>query len=137
MNEVITIGVDLAKNVFQVHGVDAEGEVIFRRQLRRSQMLPFFKKQSPCLVGMEACATAHHWARQVTEFGHEVKLIAPQFVKPYVKSNKNDAADAQAIYEASQRPGMRFVAIKSDEQLDVQAIHRVRSQLVKMKTPVQ
>ncbi len=93
MNEVITIGVDLAKNVFQVHGVDAEGSVIVRRQLRRAQMLPFFKKQRPCLVGMEACASAHYWAREIAALGHEVKLMAPRYVKPYVKRNKNDAAD--------------------------------------------
>ena len=92
MNEVITIGVDLAKNVFQVHGVDAEGDVVIGRQLRRSRVLPFFKKLPPCLIGMEACATAHHWARQLIEFGHEVKLMPPHYVKPYVKRGKNDAA---------------------------------------------
>jgi transposase len=97
MNEVITIGVDLAKNVFQVHGIDAEGSVIFRRQLRRGQMLPFFKKQPPCLVGMEACATSHHWARQLIALGHEVKLMPPRYVKPYVKRNKNDMADTTPI----------------------------------------
>ena len=97
MNEVTTIGVDLSKNVFQVHGVDGEGGAVAGRQLRRSQMLPFFRKQPPCLVGMEACATAHHWARQLMEFGHEVKLMPPNYVKPYVKRNKNDAADAAAI----------------------------------------
>ncbi len=106
MNEVITIGVDLAKNVFQVHGVDAEGTVIFRRQLRRSQVLPFFKKQPASLVGMEACGTAHHWARQLVKLGHEVKLMPPHYVKPYVKRNKNDIADAEAICEAVTRPGV-------------------------------
>ena len=100
MKEVITIGVDVAKNVFQVHGVDAEGAVIVCRQLRRSQVLPFFKKQPPCLVGMEACVTSHHWARQLIGLGHEVKLMPPNYVKPYVKRNKNDAADAAAICEA-------------------------------------
>ncbi len=100
MNEVITIGVDLAKNVFQVHGVDGEGAVVVRRQLRRGQMLPFFKKQPPCLVGMEACATSHHRARQIEALGHRVRLMAPRYVKPYVKRNKNDMADAEAICEA-------------------------------------
>ena len=116
MNEVITIGVDLAKNVFQVHGVDAEGTVIVCRQLRRAQVLPFFKKQPSCLVGMEACATSHHWARQLIELGHEVKLMPPHYVKAYVKRNKNDAADAAAICEAVTRPTMRFVSVKSMEQ---------------------
>ena len=97
MNEVITIGVDLAKNVFQVHGVDADGGVLFRRQLRRRQVLAFFKKQPPCLVGMEACATAYYWAREIAALGHEVKLMPPRYVKAYVKRNKNDAADAEAI----------------------------------------
>ena len=100
MNEVITIGVDLAKNVFQVHGVDAEGAVVFRRQLRRGRVLPFFKKQPPCLVGMEACATSHHWGREIEALGHRVRLMAPRYVKPYVKRNKNNMADAEAICEA-------------------------------------
>jgi len=134
MNEVITIGVDLAKNVFQVHGVDAAGGVIVRRQLRRAQMLPFFKKQPPCLVGMEACATAHHWARQLIEFGHEVKLMPPAYVKPYVKRNKNDAADAQAICEAVTRPTMRFVSVKGTEQQGVLMLHRTRELLVRQRT---
>ena len=115
MSEVITIGVDLAKNVFQAHGIDAEGAVVFRRQLRRSQVLRFFKKQPPCLVGMEACATAHHWSRQLIELGHEVKLMPPRYVKPYVKGNKNDFIDASAIAEACGRPEMRFVPVKSEE----------------------
>ncbi len=116
MSKVITIGVDLAKNVFQVHGVDAEGAVVVRRQLRRARMLPFFKKQPPCLVGMEACATSHHWARQLIELGHEVKLMPPHYVKPYVKRSKNDAADAAAICEAVTRPTLRFVSVKTVEQ---------------------
>jgi len=107
MSEVITIGVDLAKNVFQVHGIDAEEAVIFRRQLRRGKMLPFFKKQPPCLVGMEACATSHHWGRKLVELGHEVKSMPPRYVKPYVKRNKNDMADAEAICEAVTRPCQR------------------------------
>ena len=134
MDEVITIGVDLAKNVFQVHGVDAAGGVIVRRQLRRAQLLPFFRKQPPCLVGMEACATAHHWARQLIEFGHEVKLMPPHYVKPYVKRSKNDAADAQAICEAVTRPTMRFVSVKGTAQQSVLMLHRTRELLVRQRT---
>ena len=134
MNEVITIGVDLAKNVFQVHGVDVEGAVVFRRQLRRAQVLPFFKKQASCLVGMEACATAHHWARQLIELGHEVKLVPPHYVKPYVKRSKNDAADAAAICEAVTRPTMRFVSVKSTEQQGVLMLHRTRELMVRQRT---
>ena len=134
MNEVITIGVDLAKNVFQVHGIDAEGGVVFRRQLRRGQMLPFFQKQPPCLVGMEACATAHHWARQLIELGHEVKLMPPRYVKPYVKRNKNDMADAEAICEAVTRPTMRFVEVKTPEQQSVLMLHRTRHLFVRQRT---
>jgi transposase len=134
MNEVITIGVDLAKNVFQVHGVDAEGGVVFRRQLRRRQLLPFFRKLPPCLIGMEACATSHHWAREIAALGHEVRLMPPRYVKPYVKRNKNDAADAEAICEAVTRPSMRFVAAKSAEQQSVLILHRTRELLVKQRT---
>ena len=126
MNEVITIGVDLAKNVFQVHGVDAEGGVIFRRQLRRGQVLPFFKKQPACLVGMEACATSHHWGREIEALGHSVRLMPPSYVKPYVKRNKNDMADAEAICEAVTRPTMRFVEIKTRDQQSVLMLHRTR-----------
>ena len=136
MNEVITIGVDLAKNVFQVHGVDAAGETVIRRRLRRSRVLPFFEKQPPCLVGMEACATAHHWARQLTGLGHEVKLMPPHYVKPYVKRGKNDAADAAAICEAVTRPTMRFVAVKTMEQQGVLMMHRTRELLVRQRTMV-
>ena len=134
MNEVITIGIDLAKNVFQVHGVDAAGAVAVRRQLRRAQVLPFFKKQPPCLVGMEACATAHHWARQLIELGHEVKLTPPTYVKPYVKRSKNDAADAAAICEAVTRPTMRFVSVKGTAQQGVLMLHRTRELLVRQRT---
>lgn len=134
MNDVITIGVDLAKNVFQIHGVDAEGGVIFRRQLRRAQMLPFFKKQPPCLVGMEACATSHHWARELVKLGHEVKLMPPKYVKPYVKRNKNDMADAEAICEAVTRPTMRFVEIKTPDQQSVLMLHRTRQLFVRQRT---
>ncbi len=97
MNEAITIGVDIAKSVFQIHAVDAAGEPVVRRQLRRRQVLPLFKKLPPCLIGIEACATSHYWAREITKFGHEVRLMPPRYVKPYVKRNKNDAADAEAI----------------------------------------
>ncbi len=134
MNEVITIGVDLAKNVFQVHGVDDEGDVMIGRQLRRSQVLPFFKKLPPCLIGMEACATSHHWAREIMALGHEVKLMPPRYVKPYVKRNKNDAADAEAICEAVTRPTMRFVAVKSAERQSVLMVHRTRELLVRQRT---
>mgnify|MGYP000185654868 FL=1 len=134
MNEVITIGVDLAKNVFQVHGIDGLGAVIIGRQLRRSQMLPFFKKQPPCLVGMEACATAHHWARQLVALGHAVKLMPPKYVKPYVKRNKNDMADAEAICEAVTRPTMRFVEIKARDQQSVLMLHRTRQLFVRQRT---
>jgi len=136
MSEVITIGVDLAKNVFQVHGIDNSGEVVVRRQLRRSQMLPFFNKTPPCLIGMEACATAHHWARQLIGLGHEVRLMPPRYVKPYVKRNKNDAADAEAICEAVTRPTMRFVSVKSVEQQGILMVHRSRELLVRQRTMV-
>ncbi len=134
MSEVTTIGLDLAKNVFQVHGVDASGEVAFRRQLRRRQVLPFFRKQPRCLVGIEACATSHHWAREIGALGHEVRLMPPRYVKPYVKRGKNDAADAQAICEAVTRPTMRFVAVKSAEQQSVLMLHRTRELMVRQRT---
>jgi transposase len=127
---ITTIGIDIAKNVFQIHGVDAQGHVVLRKQLRRGQVTRFFAQLHPCLIGMEACSTAHHWARTLQAFGHSVKLMAPQFVKPYVKSQKNDAADAEAICEAVGRPSMRFVPIKSIEQQSVLALHRVRQSLV-------
>lgn len=132
--EIKTIGVDLAKTVFQVHGVDEQGRVGLRRQLRRSQVMEFFAQLPPCLVGMEACATAHHWARKLGQMGHSVKLIAPQFVKPYVKGNKNDARDAEAICEAVARPTMRFVAVKTPEQQAVLSLHRLREGLVESRT---
>ncbi len=120
------VGIDLAKQVFQVHGVDCHDKAVLRKQLRRNQFLGFFATLSPCLIGMEACGGAHHWARELQKQGHTVKLIAPQFVKPYVKSNKNDANDAEAICEAVGRPSMRFVTIKTVAQQDLQAIHRIR-----------
>jgi transposase len=128
------IGVDLAKNVFQLHGVDRSDRVTVRKQLRRGQMHAYFKGLPPSLVGMEACATSHYWARELTRYGHCVKLIAAQFVKPYVKSGKNDANDAEAICEAVGRPSMRFVSIKSVEQQVMQAEHRIRSRLVRART---
>jgi transposase len=134
MNEVITIGVDIAKNVFQIHAVDDGGEPVIRRQLRRRQVLPFFKKQPPCLVGMEACATSHHWAREIAKLGHEVRLMPPRYVKPYVKRNKNDAADAEAICEAVRRPTMRFVPIKTPEQQSVLMLHRTRQLFIRQRT---
>lgn len=134
MGQVVTIGLDLAKSVFQVHGVDAAGEVVVRRKLRRSQLLAFFAKLPACLVGMEACASSHYWARELTGLGHEVKLMPAQYVKPYVKRGKNDAADAEAICEAVTRPTMRFVAIKSPEQQCAMMLHRVRLVLCRQRT---
>lgn len=134
MNNIKRIGLDLAKQVFQLHGVDAQEKTVLRKQLRRSQMLDFFKKLSPCLIGMEACGSSHYWGRELQKLGHTVKLMAPQFVKPYVKSNKNDANDAEAICEAVSRPNMRFVAIKTVEQQDMQAVHRIRTALIRQRT---
>lgn len=128
------VGIDLAKQVFQVHGVDGQEKAVLRKQLRRVQMLDYFKKLPPCLIGMEACSSAHYWGRELQRLGHTVKLMAPQFVKPYVKSNKNDANDAEAICEAVARPTMRFVAIKTIAQQDIQAVHRIRSELVQQRT---
>ena len=129
-----TIGLDLAKNVLQVHGVDERGKTILKKALKRAQVLPFFANMPPCLVGMEACGSAHYWARKLEAMGHAVKLMAPQFVKPYVKTNKNDAADAEAICEAVSRPNMRFVPIKDGEQQALLAIHRARQGFVKART---
>lgn len=131
---VTTIGIDLAKNVFQVHGVDAQHKVVLVRQLRRKQMIEFFSQLAPCLVGMEACATAHHWARELTKLGHEVRLMAPAYVKAYVKRQKNDAADAAAICEAVTRPSMRFVSVKTVEQQATLAVHRTRELLISQRT---
>ena len=128
--KVTTIGFDLAKNVFQVHAVDERGHVVVRKQLRREQVASYFANLPPCVVGMEACGSAHHWARKLQGFGHSVRLISPQFVKPYVKSNKNDAADAEAICEALTRPNMRFVPIKTVEQQAVLTVHRARELFV-------
>ncbi len=134
MTEVSTIGLDLAKNVFQVHGVDALGETVIRKQIRRRQVLPLFKKLPLCLVGVEACATSHHWARQLKALGHEVRIMPANYVKPYVKRNKNDAADAQAICEAVTRPTMRFVTVKTAEQQSLMMLHRTRALLIRQRT---
>lgn len=131
---ITRMGIDLAKNVFQLHGVDKHEKVVFRKQLKRSQMLEMFANKTPMLIGMEACGGANYWARELTKLGHEVKVMAPQHVKAYVKSQKNDKRDAEAICEAVSRPTMRFVSIKSEEQQDMQAIHRVRDRLVKART---
>lgn len=132
--KVTTIGIDLAKNVFQVNGVDEHGRAVFNKPLKRNQMAVFFANLPACLIGMEACGSAHHWARKLQGMGHNVRLIAPQFVKPYVKTNKNDAADAAAICEAVTRPSMRFVPVKNVEQQSVLALHRVRQGFVKART---
>ena len=132
--QITTIGLDLAKHWFQVHGVDADGQVAVRRKLRRSEVLELLSIAAPCLVGMEACATAHHWARELTSSGHEVKLMPPAYVKAYVKRNKNDAADAEAICEAVTRPSMRFVPVKDAEQQSVLMLHRARNLLVRQRT---
>jgi transposase len=129
-----TIGLDIAKNVFQLHGVDGNGKTVLRKQLKRDKLLEFFANLLPCLIGLEACSGAHYWARELIKLGHDARLISPQFVKPYVKGNKNDANDAEAICEAVGRPAMRFVPIKSIEQQDIQMLHRVRSGLVKERT---
>jgi transposase len=134
MGEVTTIGLDLAKHVFQVHGVDAEGATVLRKQLRRAQVLAFFSRLPHCLVGLEACATAHYWARELGALGHEVRLMPAQYVKAYIKRNKHDAADAEAICEAVGRPTMRFVPVKTAEQQASQLLHRGREQLVRQRT---
>ena len=133
--KLIRVGVDLAKNVFQLHGVDRSERMVWRRRLRRENWIEVLCAQLEpgAEVGMEACSGAHHWARVLQRLGYKVKLMAPQFVKPYVKSNKNDAADAEAICEAMGRPGMRFVPVKTVEQQDIQALHRVRASLVEQR----
>lgn len=134
MGKIITVGLDIAKSVFQVHGVDSEGNVIERRQLKRAQMVRFFGDLPPALVGIEACGTAHYWARELIHMGHEVKLIPPAYVKPYVKRQKNDAADAEAICEAVTRPSMRFVPVKSVDQQAAAVLHKTRALLIKQRT---
>lgn len=132
--QITTIGLDIAKNVFQVHGIDSEGRVVLRRKVRRDQLLALLGGLEPCLIGMEACATAHHWARELEALGHRVKLMPPAYVKAYVKRNKNDAADAEAICEAVTRPTMRFVAVKSANAQSILVLHRARHLLVRQRT---
>ena len=136
MQAVTTIGLDIAKSVFQVHGVDAGGNVIIRRQLKRRYVLAFFQKLPACLVGIEACASSHHWSRELQALGHRVRLMPPAYVKPYVKRQKNDATDAEAICEAVSRPNMRFVETKTTEQQGCLMLHRTRHLFIRQQTPV-
>ncbi len=136
MSSLSVIGLDIAKRFFQIHGIDESGAVLVRRQLRRSEMLRYFARLSPCLIGIEACATAHYWGRELRILGHQVRLIPPQYVKPYVKRSKTDAADAEAICEAVTRPSMRFVGIKSVDQQAILVLHRSRDLLVRQRTMV-
>ena len=132
--KITTIGIDLAKNLFQVHGVDERGKAVLRKQLKRKDVVSFFANLEPCLIGMEACGSAHYWARKLAELGHKVRLMAPQFVKPYVKTNKSDRNDAEAICEAVARQNMRFVPVKSAEMQAVLSLHRARQGFVKART---
>ena len=134
--QITTIGLDIAKNVFQVHGIDAAEKVVVRKRLRRSQVLAFFKALPPCLIGMEACTGAHHLSRTLQALGHDARLMPAKFVRPYSRGEKNDYRDAEAIAEAVQRPTMKFVATKTDDQLDLQALHRVRERLVSQRTGI-
>ena len=136
MQAIKTIGLDIAKSVFQVHGVDADGQVVVRRQLKRRYVLAFFQKLPPCQVGIEACASAHHWARELQALGHTAKLMPPAYVKPYVKRQKNDATDAEAICEAVSRPNMRFVETKTPEQQSYLMLHRTRHLFIRQQTAV-
>lgn len=133
-SELKVLGIDLAKQSFQLHGVDASGAVVLKMKLTRNKLVEYIAQLPPCLIGLEACGGSHHWLRVFTRFGHTVRLMAPQFVKPFVKSNKNDAVDAEAICEAVQRPTMRFIPSKSLEQQDIQSLHRIRSQAVSRRT---
>jgi transposase len=136
MQTITTIGLDIAKSVFQVHGVDAAGQVVIRRQLKRRYVLAFFQKLPPCLVGIEACASSHHWSRELQALGHTVRLMPPAYVKPYVKRHKNDATDAEAICEAVTRANMRFVATKTPEQQSCLTLHRTRHLFIRQQTAV-
>jgi len=136
MQAITTIGLDIAKSVFQVHGIDAEGSVLIRRQLKRRYVLAFFQKLPPCLVGIEACASSHHWSRELKALGHTVRLMPPAYVKPYVKRQKNDAADAEAICEAVTRTNMRFVETKTPEQQSCLMLHRTRHLFIRQQTSV-
>src|SRR5262245_34966646 len=132
--QITTIGLDIAKNVFQVHAIDAEEKIVFRKQLRRGQVIQFFEELPRCLVGLEACATSHYWARELAKLGHDVRLMPAKDVKAYIKRNKNDAADAEAICEAVRRPTMRFVQVKSAEQQSQLMQHRARDLLMRQRT---
>jgi transposase len=132
--QITTLGIDMAKHVFQLHGVDKHGHVVLTKRLSRAKVLPFMAQLPPCLIGMEASGGAHYWARELTKLGHTVKLMSPQFVRPYVQRQKNDANDAAGICEAVSRPHMRFVPIKSVEQQDIQALHRIRERQIKTRT---
>src|SRR3954464_648231 len=134
MQQVTTVGLDLAKNLFQVHGADAQGRPVLKKRLARGKVREFFANLPPCLVGLEACAAAHYWARELAKLGHTVRLMPPQYVRPYVKTNKHDAADAEAIREAVTRPGMRFVPVKEEGRQALLMLHRVREQLLKQRT---
>src|SRR6201987_3958009 len=136
MQTITTVGLDIAKSVFQVHCVDANGDVVLRRQLKRRYVLAFFQKLPPCLVGIEACASSHHWSRQLQALGHTVRLMPPAYVKPYVKRQKNDAADAEAICEAVTRPNMRFVPTKTPEQQSCLTLHRTRHLFIRQQTAI-
>jgi transposase len=136
MQSISTIGLDIAKSVFQVHGVDAAGQVVLRRQLKRRHVLAFFQKLPPCLVGIEACASSHHWSRELQALGHTVRLMPPAYVKPYVKRQKNDTTDAEAICEAVTRPNMRFVPTKTVEQQSCLLLHRARHLFIRQQTAV-
>ena len=133
---ITTLGIDIAKSVFQLHGVDADGVACLQKKLRRGAVLTFLSRLEPCLIGMEACATSHHWAREIAALGHDVRLIPPAYVKPYVKRQKNDAADAEAICEAVTRPNMRFVPVKTEEQQSVLVLHRSRDLLMRQRTMI-
>jgi transposase len=132
--EMTTVGLDIAKNSFQVHGIGRHGQPTLKRKLSRGRVLEFFATLPPCLIGLEACAGAHYWARELAKLGHEVRLMPPQYVRPYVKTNKHDAADAEACCEAVQRPGMRFVPVKHEQQQALLMLHRIRDRLIAERT---